>query len=55
MERTEEALGTDAEIIATACPFCMTMLSDGLKNKEAQDRVKVVDLVELITQANKLD
>jgi Fe-S oxidoreductase len=52
--RTEEALGTNAEIIATACPFCMTMLSDGIKNKEKENEVKVLDLVELIARSNKV-
>jgi Fe-S oxidoreductase len=55
IDRTEEALGTDAEIIASACPFCMTMLSDGIKNKEREDEVKVLDIVELISKSNKLD
>ncbi len=53
IERTEEALGTNAEIIASACPFCMTMLSDGIKNKERENEVKVLDLVELIAQSGK--
>ncbi len=48
IERTEEALATGANIIAAACPFCMTMLSDGVKNKEKEDQVKVLDLAELI-------
>ncbi len=48
IERTEEALATGADIIAAACPFCMTMLSDGVKNKEKEDQVKVLDLAELI-------
>lgn len=52
--RTEEALGTNAEIIASACPFCMAMLSDGIKNKEKENEVKVLDLVELIAKANKV-
>lgn len=47
-ERTEEALDTGAAIVATACPFCMTMLSDGIKNKDKEDDVEVLDLVELI-------
>jgi heterodisulfide reductase subunit D len=55
IERTEEALNTNAEIIASACPFCMTMLSDGIKNKEREDQVKVLDVVELISKSNKLD
>ncbi len=55
IDRTEEALGTGAEIIASACPFCMTMLSDGIKNKEREDDVKVLDVVELIAKSNKLD
>ena len=37
MERTEEALGTGAEIIAVNCPFCLTMMSDGVKGKEKGD------------------
>ncbi len=55
IERTEEALGTKAEIIASACPFCMTMLSDGVKNKEREDEIQVLDVVELIARSNKLD
>lgn len=48
MERTEEALGTGAEIIAVNCPFCLTMMSDGVKAKEKQESVMVMDLAELI-------
>lgn len=54
IERTEEALGTGASIIATACPFCMTMLFDGVKNKEKESDVKVYDLAELIAKAEGL-
>lgn len=54
IERTEEALGTGAEVIASACPFCMTMLSDGIKNKEKENTVKVYDLAELIAQEKNL-
>ncbi len=54
IERTEEALQTDAKIIASACPFCMTMLSDGIKNKEREDEVKVLDLAELIAKSKNL-
>lgn len=53
IERTEEALGTDAKIVAVACPFCMTMMSDGVKNKEKEAEVKVYDLAELV-QKNTL-
>lgn len=48
MERTEEALETGAEIVAVNCPFCMTMMSDGVKAKEKQESVMVYDLAELI-------
>ncbi|MEM9833701.1 MAG: (Fe-S)-binding protein [Bacteroidota bacterium] len=48
IDRTEEALATGAETIAVACPFCMTMMSDGVKNKEKEDEVEVKDLAELI-------
>jgi Fe-S oxidoreductase len=54
VERTEEALGTGAKIIASACPFCMTMLSDGVKNKEKEADVKVLDLAELIAKNEEL-
>ena len=51
VERTEEALHTNAPVIASACPFCMTMLSDGVKNKEREADVKVLDLAELIDKS----
>jgi heterodisulfide reductase subunit D len=54
IERTEEALMTGASTIAVACPFCMTMLSDGVKNKEREHDVKVKDLAELIAEARGL-
>jgi heterodisulfide reductase subunit D len=54
VERTEEALGTGASTIAVACPFCMTMMSDGVKNKERESDVKVKDLAELIAEAKGL-
>ena len=47
-ERSEEAMNTGADIIASACPFCNTMLTDGVKNKEKEDSVKVLDIAELI-------
>ena len=50
VERTEEALETKADTIAVACPFCMTMMSDGVKNKEKEQEVKVKDLAELIAE-----
>ncbi len=51
IERTEEALRTNADVIATACPFCMTMMSDGVKAKEASERVKVKDVAEVLLEA----
>ena len=54
IERTEEALQTGADTIAVACPFCMTMMSDGVKNKEKEASVKVKDLAELIAEAENL-
>lgn len=55
VERTEEALSTGATTIAVACPFCMTMMSDGVKNKEREADVKVKDLAELIAEAKGLN
>ncbi len=54
IERTEEALETTPNVIASACPFCMTMLSDGVKNKEKEAEVKVKDLAELIAEEQGL-
>jgi heterodisulfide reductase subunit D len=48
VERSEEAINTGANIIAAACPFCNTMLTDGVKNKEKENDVKVLDVAELI-------
>lgn len=48
IERIEEALSTQPEAIAANCPFCLTMLSDGVKNKEKEDQIKVYDLAELV-------
>ncbi|MBK7030096.1 MAG: (Fe-S)-binding protein [Bacteroidales bacterium] len=47
-ERTEQVIATGAEIVATACPFCMTMLTDGLKYKDKSEEIKNYDLAELI-------
>jgi heterodisulfide reductase subunit D len=52
--RTEEALATGATTVAVACPFCMTMITDGVKNKEKETEVKVKDLAELIAEAQGL-
>lgn len=54
VERTEEALETNSNIVAVGCPFCMTMMTDGVKNKNKEDDVLVYDLSELIAQANDL-
>ena len=54
IDRTEEALNTGASTIAVACPFCMTMMSDGVKNKEKEKEVNVKDLAELIAEAKGL-
>ena len=47
-ERTQEAIGTGATIIASACPFCNTMLTDGIKHEEKETTVRVMDIAELI-------
>jgi heterodisulfide reductase subunit D len=53
IERTEEAIETKADIIATGCPFCMTMMTDGVKGVNRQD-VLVKDIAELIAEAEEL-
>lgn len=51
IERTDEALETGASVIAAACPFCNTMMTDGVKNKEKENEVQVLDIAELIEQS----
>ncbi|MCB9082210.1 MAG: (Fe-S)-binding protein [Lewinellaceae bacterium] len=50
LERAEEALDTGAAVVAVNCPFCLTMMQDGIKAKDKQDDVMVYDLAELIIQ-----
>ena len=54
VERTEEALDVKPDIIATGCPFCNTMMTDGIKNKDKEDSIKVLDIAELIANADDL-
>jgi len=54
IERTEQALDTHPNIIAAACPFCNTMMTDGIKNQKQEASVKIMDVAELIANANNL-
>ena len=51
LERAEEAVATGAQIIAAACPFCNTMMTDGIKNKEKENEMAVLDIAELIAES----
>lgn len=50
-ERTREAIDTKASVVAAACPFCNTMLTDGIKVKEKENEVQVLDIAELIAES----
>ncbi|MGC6422589.1 MAG: (Fe-S)-binding protein [Flavobacteriaceae bacterium] len=54
IERTEQALEVVPDIIAAACPFCNTMMTDGVKNKEKEAELPVKDIAELIAEAEDL-
>jgi Fe-S oxidoreductase len=54
VERTEEALELQPSIIATGCPFCNTMMTDGVKNFNKENDVQVLDVAELIAKAADL-
>jgi heterodisulfide reductase subunit D len=54
IERSEEALSHSPEVIAVGCPFCMTMMSDGVKHFNKEHEVKVLDIAELIAKAENL-
>ena len=49
--RAKEALETDAEVIATACPYCLTMMLDGTKTYNAEEKVRTLDIVEILAQS----
>ena len=51
--RTEQALETNPEVIAVSCPFCMTMLADGIKAKDLEERVQTLDVMEIVDRAAK--
>ncbi|WP_126972816.1 (Fe-S)-binding protein [Gynurincola endophyticus] len=48
IERSKEAVASDAQVIASACPFCNTMLTDGVKKEEKEDSIQVMDVAELV-------
>jgi Fe-S oxidoreductase len=54
VERTEEALEIKPSIIATGCPFCNTMVTDGVKSKEKEAEVQVLDIAEMIVNAEDI-
>lgn len=54
MERTEDAIETNPNIVATGCPFCNTMLTDGVKFSEKEGQIKVLDIAEILANANDL-
>jgi len=54
IERTEDVLDTQANIVATGCPFCNTMMTDGVKNFNKENEIQVLDVAELIAQAAEL-
>lgn len=54
VERTEEALELKPDVIATGCPFCNTMMTDGVKNKDKENETQVMDVAELIATAADL-
>ena len=49
--RIEEALGTGATVLATSCPYCIAMLEDSVRTLNADDRIKVKDVTELVRES----
>ncbi|MNT60381.1 succinate dehydrogenase/fumarate reductase iron-sulfur subunit [compost metagenome] len=54
IERIEEVIDSQATIVAAACPFCMTMLKDGVKIKEKESEIEVLDIAEITVRANNI-
>jgi Fe-S oxidoreductase len=51
--RTDQALESDPEVIAVSCPFCMTMLSDGIKAKDLEEKVQTLDVMEIVDKVSQ--
>jgi Fe-S oxidoreductase len=51
MERMDEALGTGADVVSTACPYCMIMLDDAVRANAKEDDVRVLDLSQLVEES----
>jgi hypothetical protein len=51
VKRTLQLIDTGAQTIASACPFCMTMLTDGIKSKNVEDRIQQLDVAELLERS----
>jgi Fe-S oxidoreductase len=54
IERIEEVIDAKPQVVAAACPFCMTMLKDGVKIKEKESEIEVLDIAEITARANQL-
>ena len=51
IRRVEQALATNPDVVAVACPYCMTMVDDGLKSKGVEEKVHALDVMELVAEA----
>jgi Fe-S oxidoreductase len=51
VKRSLQLIDTGAKTVASACPFCMTMLTDGIKSQSKEDEIKNLDIVELLAQS----
>jgi Fe-S oxidoreductase len=50
IERIEQAIETKADIVATACPFCMVMMTDGIKYKNQEEKMQSLDIAEMVSK-----
>lgn len=53
LERTDEALGTGAGVVSTACPFCLIMLDDAVKQRQREDEVSVLDVAQILERSTE--
>ena len=51
LERTDEALGTGAGVVSTACPFCLIMLDDAVRERQREEEVSVLDISQILERA----